>query len=102
MKVSTATVENRLLVKLTGELDNHAAKSTMMEISQEIAVTAPRDCVLDLKGLTFMDSSGIALIIKTYKLMRETGGSFWIENAQPQPLRVLEASGVGKIIPIAR
>lgn len=60
----------------------------------------PRDAVLDLAGLTFMDSSGIALIIRTDRRMRETGGRSAIANPRQQPLRVLDASGIDRLIPV--
>ena len=61
----------------------------------------PRDCVLDMSGLSFMDSSGIAVIVRSYKKMRSAGGRMYIENPQTQPLKVLDASGIDRMIPIA-
>ncbi len=60
----------------------------------------PRDCVIDLAGLTFMDSSGVALILKIARLLSETGGRAWVENASRQPLRVLDASGIDRMVPV--
>ena len=47
-----------------------------------------------------MDSSGIALILKLKRLMEISGGDIWIEHPNRQVLRVLEASGIGKLVPI--
>lgn len=56
--------------------------------------------ILDMAGLAFMDSSGIAVVLKTYKRMNEIGGRMWVENVPKQPMRVLDASGIERIIKI--
>ena len=61
----------------------------------------PRDCVLDLSELSFMDSSGIALIIRLSRKMKELGGRVWIENPAAQPRRVIDASGIDRLVPVA-
>ena len=61
----------------------------------------PRDCVLDLNGLSFMDSSGIAVIIRLNQRMKSLGGRMWIENPAKQPLRVLDAAGIDRLVPVA-
>ncbi len=61
----------------------------------------PRDCILDLSHLSFMDSSGIALILKLHRRMRECGGRAWVENAAAQPMRVIDASGIERLVRIA-
>jgi stage II sporulation protein AA (anti-sigma F factor antagonist) len=53
-----------------------------------------------MKNMKFMDSSGIALILKAYKRMKEIEGVLRIENVPPQPKRVLSASGIERIIDI--
>ena len=61
----------------------------------------PRDCVLDMSGLSFMDSSGIAIIIRISRRMKDLGGRAWIENPSKQPMRVIDASGIDRLVPIA-
>ena len=101
MKVYSAYQKGRLTVFLQGELDQHEAKGAMDAIDALLDEHLPRDCVLDLSGLSFMDSSGIALILKLYRRMGAGGGRTWIENAGAQPLRVLDASGIERIIKIS-
>ena len=48
-----------------------------------------------------MDSSGIALVLKVNKLMAETGGRAWVENAKNQPLKVLDASGIDRLLRVS-
>lgn len=92
--------EGKLTILLSGELDHHAARSTMKDIEDKIDTYLPRECILDFKNLQFMDSSGIALILKTFKRMKELEGSMSVRNVLPQPMRVLDASGVVRLIKI--
>ena len=59
-------------------------------------------CVaVDLSGVSFMDSSGIAIIIKVSRRMKSLGGRTWIENPSRQPQRVIDASGIDRLVPVA-
>jgi len=100
MKVAAKLKNGRLSVYLSGDLDHHGAKAAMAEIEDEIDRALPKDCVIDMSGLTFMDSSGIAVILKTHKRMNELGGRTWVENVPKQPMRVLDASGIDRLIRI--
>lgn len=100
MKISTALEEGRLNLRLCGELDHHAAKSAVLRIGREIDAGMPRDCVMDLSGLSFMDSSGIGVILGTYKRMQEIGGRLRVVEVKKQPMKVLNASGVCRIVEI--
>ena len=100
MKLTTSLREGKLRLYLKGELDHHAAKSAIINIEEKIDVLLPRDCIIDMTDLTFMDSSGIAVVLKTYKRMNEIGGRTWVENVPPQPMKVLDASGIERIIRI--
>ena len=67
--------KNALTVRLSGELDHSAATGIRRELDALIAQTGAKRLIFDLKGLEFMDSSGIGLIIGRYKLMARRGGS---------------------------
>ena len=100
MQVLTTFHDRKLTLYLRGELDHHAAKEAMRRIEQLLDEYLPRDCALDMAQLTFMDSSGIALILRTHKRLMQMGGRAWVENASPQALRVIDASGIDRIIRI--
>ena len=100
MKVLSSFKEGRLTLFFQGELDHHEAAAALRKITRTLDDYLPRDCVIDLKGLTFMDSSGIALILKISRLMSETGGRARVENAAKQPLKVIDASGIDRLVPI--
>ena len=99
MNISTAFAAGRLTIYLAGELDHHEARGAIRSIDELLDEYLPRDCVLDMSGLSFMDSSGIALIIRMSRRMKNLGGRAWIENPAKQPLRVIDASGIDRLVP---
>lgn len=101
MDIRTTYLSGRLTLYLTGELDHHEARCAIRTIDELMDEYLPRDCVLDLNGLSFMDSSGIAVIIKLNQRMKSLGGRMWVENPAKQPLRVLDASGIDRLVPVA-
>lgn len=100
MRLSSIFNEGKLVLIFHGELDHHAARGVMEEIDRKIDNYLPRDVELDMSALIFMDSSGIAVILKTYKRVKEIGGRMCIDRISPQPLKVLDASGIERIISI--
>ena len=101
MKTEASYDGGTLCLRLSGELDHHAAKETMAAIEREIDRRLPKRCVLELSGLTFMDSSGIAVMLRTYRRMNELGGTVIAAAIQPQPMRVVSAAGIGRIISVS-
>ena len=101
MKYAASFASGRLTVYLCGELDHHAAAEAIRVIGELIEDNMPRQCVLELSGLSFMDSSGIAVIINAGRKMKSLGGSLSVENPSPQPRKVLEASGIERLIAVA-
>ena len=101
MNIQTAYASGRLTIYLAGELDHHAARETMRSIAELLDEYLPRECALDLAELRFMDSSGVALIIRVSRRMRELGGRLWIENPAGQARRVLDAAGVERLVQVA-
>ena len=101
MKVYSAYQDGRLTIFLQGELDHHEIKSSISGIESLIEQYMPRMCILDLRSLSFMDSSGIALILRLSRQLSLQGGKAWVENATGQPLRVIDASGIERLVRIA-
>ena len=101
MKVYSAWRDGKLTIYLHGELDHHEVRECMGAIERLLDEYLPRDCILDLSHLSFMDSSGIALILKLHRRMRECGGRAWVENAAAQPMRVIDASGIERLVKVA-
>lgn len=87
-----------LVVKLEGEIDQSCAVEIRTDIDREIQLKNVRNLILDFAGVTFMDSSGIGVIIGRYKQIKARGGKTMIIRARPQVDKILELSGLKKIM----
>ena len=97
----TSFLENgRLTVALTGEIDHHCAKHYIKAIVAKIDSYTPDECILDFSEVSFMDSSGIAVVINALRSMTQIEGKLIITGISPQPLRVFRASGIDKLVEI--
>lgn len=98
----TCTEEGRTLtVRLEGEVDHHAARRLMEDLGRRVDAALPRYMVLDLGGVSFMDSSGIAVVLRTWRRMEQIGGAMTLRNVPAQSAKVLRAAGIDKLIPFA-
>ncbi len=100
MNLTSFLQDRHLTVALSGEIDHHSAKNTMRIVANKIDLYLPIECVLDFKDVTFMDSSGIAIVISALRRMRELGGKTRLQNVPQQPMKVLRASGIEQIVEI--
>ncbi len=92
--------EGCLRLSFQGELDHHSAEKALREAEGIIDRYLPKNCILDLSGLSFMDSSGIAVILRIHRRMAETGGRLLVDRPADQARRVLDAAGLNRIVPI--
>jgi len=98
MPVTCIEEDRRLTAAVSGELDHHRAKTVMEELDARIDAAMPRELTLDLGGLTFTDSSGIAVLLRTYKHMGRVQGALRVVNTPKQAEKVFRAAGLQKMI----
>ena len=89
-----------LRLSLNGELDHHAAKRVIPQISGIITGELPQTLLLDFEHVTFMDSSGIAVVIGAYKHSLALNCEFTVTNVPKQAYKVFKAAGICKLINI--
>lgn len=65
--------DKQLTIALQGEIDHHGAKATLRMVEEKIDQYMPSQCILDFRGVSFMDSSGIAVVIHTLRRMNRLG-----------------------------
>ncbi|MCD8381882.1 MAG: STAS domain-containing protein [Clostridiales bacterium] len=94
MSIICRTEGGRSSWRLTGEIDHHRARSLTRELEAEIDARLPTALELDFSGVTFMDSSGIALILRVSRRMGEIGGSLTLTHVPPQAARILKIAGI--------
>lgn len=95
----TVTTEGRAMTALiSGEIDHHGAREIMSALDREVDTALPNRLELDLSGVTFMDSSGIAVLLRAKRRLDELEGQLTVTGIPAQPRKVLDAAGVGRII----
>lgn len=100
MQFTSFLEEGRLTVALTGEIDHHRAKEYIQAIAAKIEAYTPQTCVLDFSEVSFVDSSGIAVVINALRNMTQIEGKLLLTGIAPQPMRVFRASGIDKLVQI--
>lgn len=98
MPVTCKEDKCQLTALVAGELDHHEAKAVMAELDRRIDLAQPRQLTLDLSGLTFADSSGIAVLLRAHRRMGQVQGSMRVVNTPAQAGKVFKAAGLERII----
>ncbi len=87
---------------LSGELDHHSAKPMREEIDAAIESNMPTLLVLDFKDITFMDSSGIGLVMGRYKILSKNGAELAVTNPSSQIYKVMQLAGLTRLAKIEK
>lgn len=98
MGITCTGGDRAIIISLSGEVDHHRAREMMTLIDREIDRSLPKTATLDLGGVSFMDSSGIAVVLRCYKRLRELGGEMVVHHVPEQAGKVLRAAGLDKLI----
>ncbi len=95
----TSFLENgKLTVALTGEIDHHCARGYIQAIGAKIEAYTPSVCVLDFSEVSFVDSSGIAVVINALRSMTQIEGRLFLSGIGDQPRKVFRAAGIDKLV----
>jgi len=89
-----------LKVKICGDIDHHNARQLREKIDAQIFSKKPRRVVLDFSSVSFMDSSGLGLIMGRYTNAAEIGASLIVYRPSPRVKKILELAGIERIIEI--
>lgn len=100
MKIDLKKEPNKIIICLSGELGNFEARKIMLEVETILALYKTEDIALDLSNITFMDSSGIAVIMKIFKNTKDAR-DFTVCNAPNLAMKIFNASGVCKFVNFA-
>lgn len=87
-------------IRLRGELDLNSAPQLSATLRAICAEPTTSTVVLDLSGLTFMDSTGIHVLLLTKELCSERGAEFFVVPGESQVSRVLQITGLLGQLPI--
>lgn len=102
MEINITIKRKTLVVTLAGELDHHTAKNVKEQIEKAIKNSTVKNLVFDFSRLTFMDSSGIGVVLGRYKLIHSMGGKVAIAAPSKTITKLLAMSGVNKLTEICK
>ncbi|MDR2361021.1 MAG: STAS domain-containing protein [Oscillospiraceae bacterium] len=100
MGIEVNLERGRLRVALSGDLDHHNARNSMEVIKRGIDTNLPAVLEIDLQDVGFADSSAFALLVRSKKLMDELNGKLQVVNVQSQPMKLLNAAKIGRLLEI--
>lgn len=95
-------IRNTLVVRVKGELDMLVAEELRLEIDNRLDNNQVNNLIINLEKVSFIDSSGLGVIIGRYKKISANSGKMYIVGAQPAVEKILFFSGINKLIPICK
>ena len=90
--------EERVLVHLPSEIDDHVSRHIREELEQLMQHRKVKRLIFDFANVNFMDSSGIGLLLNSYRRMRERGGTVSVFGVDRRMNRMLAISGIYQVI----
>ena len=94
------TAGSILSIRIRGEIDHHTAASIRQGIDATLFEKRPAKLILDLSAVSFMDSSGLGLIMGRYSVMKELGGEMTVWNPSPETRAILTLAGMERLVKI--
>ncbi len=101
MQVQLIRRKKNLIARFKGELDHHTSSVFRQTVDKELKKNDHvQNLILNMTNLTFMDSSGIGVILGRYKQIKARGGKVIICGLKTHNKKILEMGGLFKIIPV--
>lgn len=98
MEINFFMCDDTLIVELSGEIDHHVAGTLRKDIDEELEIYHAQNLIFDFSNVSFMDSSGIGMVLGRYKKVNAGGGTVMIRNASRLIKQILDLSGVFTLI----
>lgn len=87
-----------LLCCVSGEIDHHSAVGIRNKIDTRLLIDPPDKLVMDMSGVSFMDSSGLGLVLGRYTKATKCGIEFAIGKTAPAVQRMFDMAGLERMI----
>lgn len=101
MNIDYNEKDKLLTFEVTEEIDHHWSEKIRRQVDDEIERFIPKKVIFDFDKVTFMDSAGIGMLIGRYKSVKMLGGNLELVNVKNNIRKILEMSGIPKIIKIS-
>ncbi len=97
MAVQLESRERELVARLSGELDHHTAGELREQIDAAVERLQPKRLCMDFHDVTFMDSSGVGLVMGRYRLVRMSGGTLLVCGASERVRQMMRMAGLDSL-----
>ena len=96
------TENNAFNIKITGEMDANGCSASQIagDLENLLEQATGQHISLDIGNVTFLDSSGVGVIVFLFKRLKSSGGSLEIINANGQPKDLITLLRVDNVIPV--
>jgi len=94
MQLLFEMTEDILIAALEGEVDHHTASLIREDIDKTIDVFHSKHLIFNLQKVTFMDSSGIGIIMGRYNKLEKLGGRIFVTGCNDYIDRILSMAGI--------
>lgn len=101
MEITFIPKHRMILVRASGEIDHHSAEKIKQVVEKEIKRTSAINVAFDFGCVTFMDSSGIGMLIGRYKTVTALGGGMIVFDANEQIQRLMDMSGLTRLVTVS-
>lgn len=98
MNIETQDAPPFRVIRLSGDVDLHSSPQARQAILD--AVKAGKPLLVDLSGVSYMDSSGVASLVEGYQTARKQGIEFGITGPAAPAMSVLRLARLDKVFPI--
>ena len=96
-EVTIKTEKKTVTAVLSGEIDHHSAPPIRQAVDEAVIVFEPEELVLDFGLVSFMDSSGIGLVMGRYRLLEDMKCKLSVINLSPHAFKVMKLAGLDEI-----
>ncbi len=97
MTLKTEDADKTMTAFLSGEIDHHTAKTAREQIDYAVERGGIKTLRLDFSEVSFMDSSGVGLVMGRYRFLQSRGGKTVVCNATPPVMRMLKLAGLDRL-----
>ena len=103
MSVTIKNKNDTLYILIKGEIDHHTAPGLRDAIDDALVMNeSANQVVLDFSGVTFMDSSGVGLVMGRYRLIAGKNKKLSVHNLSERDYKIMKMSGIEKLAEITK
>jgi len=100
MRLESEAVGTFLVVRLAGEFDAAGVEAFRQAVEEGLGAGELKSLVVDLRGVTFLDSSALGALLGRFRRLSQIGGSMRLLNPSLTVKPILELSGIYRIMPV--